>query len=83
MKFKTMKLEKTEHRNMMILHMDNGDMALFSYLTEVARFDQRTRICTVSGRYSNTTDRHVRYFINRLHQGDPTIQINHSPVKQQ
>lgn len=78
-----MVLEKTEHCNMMILHMDNGDMALFSYLTEVARFDQRDRICTVSGRYSNTTDRHVKYFVNRLYRKDPDIQVEYSQVKKQ
>lgn len=78
-----MKLERTEHRNMLILYMDNGDMALFSYLTEVAKFNQRDRICTVSGRYSNTTDKHVRYFIDRLHQFDPTIQVEYSQVKKQ
>ena len=46
---------------------DRDSIKLISYFTLVATFDKHFHAITVHGRYNATTDRHIQYFREYLH----------------
>ncbi len=47
---------------------DEKKIELVSYQTAVAQFNKHSRRVTIYGRYSVTTDKHCRWFLDYLHQ---------------
>ncbi len=47
---------------------DEKQIELMSYQTTVAGFNKHSRQVTIYGRYSQTTDKHCRWFLDYLHQ---------------
>lgn len=47
---------------------DDRGITLVSYITDVAYFDKHSHRVKILDRYSATTDRHCRWFIEYLHQ---------------